>query len=401
MGKQLGLREFVALMAFLFSLIALGTDSMLPALGLISTDLDVVDHNRTQLVITVFLLGTGLGQLISGPMSDAYGRKVVLGIGVVLFIVSSIWAVFTSDFTMLLVARFVQGLGISAPRAAGNAMVRDLYSGRQMARVLSLVMMVFVLAPAMAPLIGQTIMNAFGWRAIFTSMMISGLIGFLWLTFRQQETLAVEDRVPFKLGSLLNGYKIVFTNKRVIVSTLVQALALAGLFAYISTAHQLFADWLNEEARFPIFFALIALLSATSNVLNAIFVERLGMWIISTYAIASNVAVSVVTLALLFSGLVPEQFTLLVFMIWSIAMFLTVAMCIGNLTSLAMEPVGHIAGIASSIIGSTSTMLSIILAIPIGMLFNGTGLPMIACIIVMSALALALQFINPRNVVAT
>jgi len=401
MGKQLGVLEFVALMAFLFSLIALGTDAMLPALGLISDDLGLVDHNKAQLVVTVFLFGTGLGQLIAGPMSDAYGRKLVLNMGITLFILASIWAVFTSDFTMLLVARFVQGLGISAPRAAGNAMVRDLYSGRQMARVLSLVMMMFVLAPAVAPLLGQTIMNAFGWRAIFTSMIMFGLIGFLWLTLRQQETLSVEKRVPFKISSLINGYKIVFTNKRVVISTLVQALTLAGLFSYISTAHQIFADWLNEEARFPLFFAMIALLSSISNILNAIFVERVGMWIISTCAIAANVLVSIVILALLYSSVIPDPYILPVFMAWSIVMFLTVAMCIGNLTSLAMEPVGHIAGIASSIIGSTSTMLSILLAIPIGRLFNGTALPMIACIIGMSALALALQFINPRTVETT
>ena len=151
MGKRLSLTEFIALIAFLFSLIAIGTDMMLPALNLIANDLDLRTNNQAQLIITVFLLGTGLGQLISGPLSDTYGRKIVLCTGISLFILASIAAIITSNFLMLLTARFIQGLGISAPRAAGTAMVRDLYNGRKLARVISLAMMIFVLAPAISP----------------------------------------------------------------------------------------------------------------------------------------------------------------------------------------------------------------------------------------------------------
>jgi DHA1 family bicyclomycin/chloramphenicol resistance-like MFS transporter len=398
MGKQLGLREFVALIALLFALIALGTDMMLPALGVMAHDLGLADENRAQLIITVFLFGTGLGQLISGPMSDAYGRKLILGVGILLFVFASVWAMMTSSFTMLLIARFVQGLGISAPRAAGNAMVRDLYSGRQMARVISLAMMIFVLAPAVAPLMGQAIMIQYGWRAIFTVCMLSGTIAYLWMLIRQQETLAVENRSPFTVKSLISGYKIVFTNKRVVITTLVQSCVLGGLFSYLSSAHQVYSVWLNSEEMFPIYFCGIALMSSLSNLVTATLVERVGMWVLSAVAIGTNAIISILVLTVLYFDLVPQSFVLTIFLGWSVVVFFTMAMCIGNLMSLAMEPVGDIAGLASSIIGSTSTMLSIAFAIPIGMMFNGTGIPLIASITFLAITAFTLHWYNPRNV---
>ena len=397
MGKLLSPREFIALIAFLFSLIAIGTDMMLPALSAISNDLSIVDKNNVQLVITIFLLGTGLGQLIAGPVSDAYGRKVVLSTGILLFIAASIWAMVTTSFTMLLIARFVQGLGISAPRSAGNAMVRDLYSGRKMARVISLAMMIFVLAPAVAPLLGQKIMVIYGWRAIFTACMIAGLLAFLWVSIRQKETLTLEKRTPFLIFNLISGYKTIFTNKRVIISTSVQALVLGGLFSYIASAPQIFAQWLNAEEQFPIYFCCIALISAFSNIINATLVERLGMWVMSTFAIGFNMVFSAIVYFILYMEIVSNIYLLPIFLIWSVVVFLTMAMSIGNLMALAMEPVGHIAGLAASIIGSTSTLISILLAIPIGMMFNGTGMPLIASVTILAITAFGLNIINPRS----
>ena len=397
MGKLLSPREFIALIAFLFSLIAIGTDMMLPALNAISNDLSIVDKNKVQLVITIFLLGTGLGQLIAGPVSDAYGRKVVLSTGILLFIAASIWAMVTTSFTMLLIARFVQGLGISAPRSAGNAMVRDLYSGRKMARVISLAMMIFVLAPAVAPLLGQKIMVIYGWRAIFTACMIAGLLAFLWMSIRQKETLTLEKRTPFLISNLISGYKTIFTNKRVIISTSVQALVLGGLFSYIASAPQIFAQWLNAEEQFPIYFCCIALISAFSNIINATLVERLGMWVMSTFAIGFNMVFSAIVYLILYMEIVSNIYLLPIFLIWSVVVFLTMAMSIGNLMALAMEPVGHIAGLAASIIGSTSTLISILLAIPIGMMFNGTGMPLIASVTILAITAFGLNIINPRS----
>ena len=397
MGKLLSPHEFIALIAFLFSLIAIGTDMMLPALGAIGNDLGIIDKNKVQLVITIFLLGTGLGQLIAGPVSDAYGRKIVISTGILLFIAASIWAIVTTSFTMLLIARFVQGLGISAPRSAGNAMVRDLYSGRKMARVISLAMMIFVLAPAVAPLLGQKIMVIYGWRAIFTACMFAGLLAFLWVSIRQKETLILEKRTPFLISNIISGYKTTFTNKRVIISTSVQALVLGGLFSYIASAPQIFAQWLNAEEQFPIYFCCIALISALSNIINATLVERLGMWVMSTFAIGFNMIFSAIIYLVLYMEIVSNIYLLPIFLIWSVVVFLTMAMSIGNLMALAMEPVGHIAGLAASIIGSTSTLISILLAIPIGMMFDGTGMPLIASITILAITAFGLNIINPRS----
>ena len=397
MGKLLSPHEFIVLIAFLFSLIAIGTDMMLPALGAIGNDLGIIDKNKVQLVITIFLLGTGLGQLIAGPVSDAYGRKIVLSTGILLFVAASIWAMVTTSFTMLLIARFVQGLGISAPRSAGNAMVRDLYSGRKMARVISLAMMIFVLAPAVAPLLGQKIMVIYGWRAIFTACMFAGLLAFLWMSIRQKETLILEKRTPFLISNIISGYKTIFTNKRVIISTSVQASVLGGLFSYIASAPQIFTQWLNAEEQFPIYFCCIALISAFSNIINATLVERLGMWVMSTFAIGFNMIFSAIIYLVLYMEIVSDIYLLPIFLIWSVVVFLTLAMSIGNLMALAMEPVGHIAGLAASIIGSTSTLISILLAIPIGMMFDGTGMPLIASITILAITAFGLNIINPRS----
>jgi len=396
MGKRLSLTEFIALIAFLFSLIAIGTDMMLPALNLIANDLDLQTNNQAQLIITVFLFGTGLGQLISGPLSDTYGRKIVLCTGISLFILASIAAIITSNFFMLLTARFIQGLGISAPRAAGTAMVRDLYNGRKLARVISLAMMIFVLAPAISPLIGQYLMILFGWQSIFIACAFAGLIAFVWLLIRQKETLIIENRNPFLISNLIQGYKTVFTNKRVMISTLVQALVLGGLFSYIASSPQIFTNWLYAENKFPLYFCGIALFSALSNILNAFLVEKLGMWFLSTCAIGFNMFFSMVTLMIYYLELIPNLLHLPVFIIWSSVLLFTMAMSVGNLMALAMEPVGHIAGLASSIIGSTSTFISIIIAMIIGMLFNGTGLPLITGVTILAILSFVLNLKNPR-----
>jgi DHA1 family bicyclomycin/chloramphenicol resistance-like MFS transporter len=297
---------------------------------------------------------------------------------------------------MLLTARFIQGLGISAPRAAGTAMVRDLYNGRKLARVISLAMMIFVLAPAISPLIGQYLMILFGWQSIFIACAFAGLIAFVWLLIRQKETLIIENRNPFLISNLIQGYKTVFTNKRVMISTLVQALVLGGLFSYIASSPQIFTNWLHAENKFPLYFCGIALFSALSNILNAFLVEKLGMWFLSTCAIGFNMFFSMVTLMIYYLELIPNLLHLPVFIIWSSVLLFTMAMSVGNLMALAMEPVGHIAGLASSIIGSTSTFISIIIAMIIGMLFNGTGLPLITGVTILAILSFVLNLKNPR-----
>nr|WP_325248274.1 multidrug effflux MFS transporter [Amylibacter sp.] len=398
MGKRLPLLEFIILTALLFSLIAFGTDAMLPAFGEIAADLHTPNVNRVQLIVAAFVLGTGFGQLVSGPLSDAIGRKPVLLGGISVFIAASFWAWGTQSLEMLLLARFIQGLGISAPRTVGMAMVRDLYAGREMARVVSLAMMMFVLVPAVAPLIGQGIMLAFGWRAIFLSFVVmSGCVG-LWLWVRQEETHILEKRRPVKVSTMLAAVKEMVRSKRVIVSLLVLCMSYSIIFSYISSAQQVFVDWLDAGTSFPTYFAIIALVSGTASALNAALVVRLGMWLMSTIGLALIAIFSLTGGTLIYLGLFEGHALLVFFIGWSMTLFFLSGLVFSNVNALAMEPMGHIAGTASAIIGAVSTLASILIAVPIGQMFNGTGLPLMFGVGTCAVIGFGLNLTNPRNV---
>lgn len=398
MGKRLPLLEFIILTALLFSLIAFGTDAMLPAFGQIAADLHTPNVNRVQLIVAAFVLGTGCGQLVTGPLSDAIGRKPVLLGGISVFIAASFWAWDTQSLEALLLARFIQGLGISAPRTVGMAMVRDLYAGREMARVVSLAMMMFVLVPAVAPLIGQGIMLAFGWRAIFLSfVLLSGAVG-LWLWLRQEETHSLEKRRPVRVSTMIAAVKEMAQSKRVIVSLLVLCMSYTIIFSYISSAQQVFVDWLGAGTNFPIYFAIIALVSGTASALNAALVVRLGMWLISTIGLAMLAVGSLAAGTIIYLGVFEGNALLVFFIGWSMMLFFLSGLVFSNLNALAMEPMGHIAGTASAIIGAVSTLASILIAVPIGQMFNGTGLPLIFGVGTCATIGFLLNLNNPRSV---
>ncbi|MCP5088436.1 MAG: multidrug effflux MFS transporter [Rhodobacteraceae bacterium] len=398
MGKRLPLPEFVAMIALLFSLIAFGTDAMLPAFGEIATDLQLADPNKAQLIIGAFVLGTGVGQLIAGPLSDAWGRKPVLGLGILLFILCSFWAGIAGSLESLLVARFIQGLGISAPRSAGQAMVRDLYQGRTMARVVSLAMMLFVVVPAVAPFIGQMIMNTFGWRSIFTAFQLFGLIALAWLFIRQAETHPLEKRRPFQRRVMLEGLKEVVRSRRVVTSIAVLSLTYAVIFAFLSSAQQVFVVWLGAGDRFPLYFACVALVSGTAGGLNAALVERYGMWVLSTLALFAIAALSLGAALVISSGALSGQSLLYFFLFWGTATFFTCGLIFSNVNALAMEPMGHVAGMAAAIVGAASTSFCLIIAVPIGQMFNGTGMPLIIGVGCCAGVGFLVNLTNPRVV---
>ncbi|MEM9851003.1 MAG: multidrug effflux MFS transporter [Pseudomonadota bacterium] len=396
MDKRLPVGEFVALTALMFSLIAYGTDAMLPALPLMAADLGS-DVTRTQLVIGVFILGTGAGQLIAGPLSDAAGRKPVLLGGFALFALGGIWASQAGSLDAMLLARFVQGLGVSAPRTVGMAMVRDLYSGRVMARVISLAMMAFVIVPALAPFLGQWIMLRLGWQAIYLSCTVIGLFAASWLWLRQGETHAPERRRPMRAGPMLDAVGQVVRSRRAAISTLVLTLIYAMIFAYLSSAQQVFVDWLDTGARFPAYFAVIAMVSGTASALNAALVVRIGMWRLATVGMGL-VALGSFAAALTTATGLATGIELWLFMGWSILLFFLAGIIFSNMNALAMEPMGHIAGSASAVIGATSTVGSVLIAVPIGQAYNGTGLPLILGVGTASALAFGANLLNPREV---
>ena len=389
--------EFIILVSIMFGMIAFGTDTMLPAFPDIAKDLELLNVNKAQLIISSFILGTGLGQLISGPISDTFGRKPIITIGLMIFILACIAAYYAETLEMMLVARFIQGLGISAPRTVTMALIRDLYSGRKMAQVMSLAMAIFVLVPALAPSIGQLLFINFGWRSIYMAFIAFALIGLLWLNLRQPETLPFEQRKKFSSTEFLSAFKVVITNTAVVKYTVTLALGFGALFGYLNSAQQIFVDTLGAGMKFPMYFAIISILAAPASFLNAALVMKYGMKLLATIGFALQIIFAIITILIINQDFISMEWLLVIFISWSVIAFFLKGLYFGNLNALAMEPMGEIAGMASAIIGASATMLGILIAIPIGLAFNGTATPVLFGYITCSSLALILMLTKSNN----
>ena len=389
--KHLPYWEFIVLVSIMFGMIAFGTDTMLPAFPVIAQDLELSNVNKAQLIVSSFILGTGLGQLISGPVSDTFGRKPIITIGLLIFILACIGAYYIESLELMLVARFIQGLGISAPRTVTMALIRDLYSGRKMAQVMSLAMAIFVLVPALAPSIGQLLSINFGWRSIYIAFIAFALIGLLWLNLRQPETLLFNQRKKLRPIEFISAFKIVITNTAVVKYTITLALGFGALFGYLNSAQQIFVDTLGAGIRFPIYFAIISILAAPASFMNAALVMKYGMRLLTITGFALQIIFAIVTLIILNQPSIPVEWLLITFILWSVIAFFLKGLYFGNLNALAMEPMGEIAGMASAIIGASATMLGILIAIPIGLAFNGSAVPVLFVYITCSCLALILM----------
>ncbi|MFD1911928.1 multidrug effflux MFS transporter [Halodurantibacterium flavum] len=388
--------EFVALMAALTALAALSIDAMLPAIPQIAADLSPDDPNRAQLVVTSFMVGIGFGMLVMGPLSDAIGRRPVIALGVALYVVGALLAVIADSMTMLLAARVLQGLGISAPRTVSVAMIRDRYAGREMARVLSFVMTVFILVPAAAPFLGQTILGFAGWRMIFASFIIFGTLVMMWILLRQPETLAPEARRPFRAGTIAAGMREVVSNRRVMLYVLTLVFGFAQMIALLSASQPVYDVYFGRGDSFAMWFAIQALAAGTAGMLNAALVVRLGMRRMVMAAYAFQIAASALATGLWASGTFggPEAFP--VFFLWAVGVFYIAGLTFGNLNALAIEPLGHIAGVASAVIGAISTVLAVVMAVPVSLAFDGTPLPLMIGVLIFSTLALLTMVANRR-----
>lgn len=385
--KRLPQGEFIALMAMLAATIAFSIDAMLPALPDIGAELSPDDLNRAQLILTSFVLGMGLGTFITGPLSDAYGRKPVMVGGAVIYSAASLAAWVSPTMEMMLISRVIMGLGAAGPRVVAMAMVRDLYGGRDMARITSFIMMVFALVPALAPSLGHFIILGFGWRAIFLAFVIFSLTSVAWLTLRQPETLDRSSRRALNIKALASATVEVFSIPTTRLSIFIQTLAFGALFTALSSTQQVFDTTFGQGDVFHLWFGGIAILSTTASMLNARFVGRLGMrTIIKMTFTAQLVLTSVLIVVTLWDG--PYWLSFGMFVIWTVGVFMQAGLTIGNLNALAMEPVGHIAGLAASIIAALSTVGAVIIAAPVGLAYDGTPLPMAVGTLVCVALGL-------------
>ena len=390
-GPQAALpkREFIALVAMLFALVAFSIDAMLPALPEIAKSISPDAPNNAQLVLTSFVFGMGVGTLFAGPLSDAFGRRPVIFIGVAIYIAGALFAGQAETLEQMVAARILQGLGVAAPRVVTLAIVRDLYTGREMAQIMSYAMMVFTLVPAVAPLIGDYIIALSSWRTIFLVFVIFAIIITGWLAIRQPETLLPDAREPLKTSRLLAAIRECFSERVFVISSLIQALCLGMLFACLSSTQPIFDEVFGRAESFPKWFALIALLGGIASIINARLVVRLGMRRMAFIGFLGQAVLSGTVLAMVVTATVPFWF----YILWTTSVFFMAGLVIGNLNALAMEPLGHIAGLSASLIGAIATVLAVGVAIPIGLAFDGTVLPLAAGTFFISTLcALGVRF---------
>lgn len=382
--------EFIALVAMMFATIAFSIDAMLPALPEIGQTLSPDDINRAQLVLTSFVLGMGIGTFFTGPLSDAFGRKRVVFAGAALYVLASVVAWKTQSLEVLLASRLVMGLGAAGPRVVGLAIVRDLYSGREMARIMSIAMMIFTLVPAFAPMLGAGIILLADWRSIFLAFAVFAIIMVSWMGLRLPETLPVAERRPFRLPLLLGAVREMFAHPTVRLSIFVQTLCLALLFTMLTMVQPIYDLIFGRGDSFPFWFGFVALMSGSASMLNAAIVVRVGMRRIVTWSLAAQILFS--TIMLVLSGMsLPQTLMFGLFVAWQTTVFFMAGTTMGNLNAMAMEPMGHIAGMAASVTGAVSTVLAAGIAAIIGQFFDGTLLPLASSLLTMSCLAFLLM----------
>lgn len=376
-------KEFVVLMALLMSVVAISIDAMLPALGIIGEALNVVHPNDAQYIISAIFAGMAAGQLMCGPLSDAFGRKPVLYGTLFLYMIASLMCLYAATLEVMLAGRFIQGLAVAGPYISCMSIVRDRYSGRVMARVMSLVMMIFIMVPVIAPAIGQGLMLIYSWHAIFVMYIIYAMAIFIWVKWRLPETLTEENRVPFRVKSILHAAKLVITNRQTLCYTICMGCMFGALIGDLNSAQQIFQVKYNVGEMFVVYFGLQALAFGASSLLNSRLVERLGMRYICVRAL---LVLTLVSCAFLILTLIMHV-TFWMFFSYGVVALFCVGLLFGNLNALALEPMGHMAGIASAIIGAMSSVISIICGTIIGQMYDGTIIPLITGFAVLGTVA--------------
>lgn len=389
--NTIGFVEFVSLLAITMSLVALSIDAMLPALPDIGAEFSVARANDTQFVITALFAGLALGQLFAGPLSDSIGRKKGIYGGLALFVVGCLIAYFSQSFEWMLAGRFIQGMGAACPRIITIAIVRDRYEGRDMARVMSYIMGVFIFVPAIAPTIGQGIMHIFDWRAVFLFFLVIAGIVFIWLSKRLQETLNEEDIRPFTLPVIWEGIKHVCSNRMTICYTIAAGFIFGAFIGYLNSAQLIFQDYYNVGSNFPYYFGTTALALGAAFFTNAHLVKIYGM---------RKVALCSLSIMALFAFMfgvyewsVHGTIPLIAFMIYIMSSAFCMGMLFGNFNAMAMVPMGHMAGIASSVIGCISLIISLLAGGMIGQLYDGNLIPLTSGFFFLSLTSLAIMFV--------
>ena len=367
------------------SIVALAIDALLPALDYIGFSIGITQAVDNQLLITMIFLGLGLGPLFFGPISDSLGRKPVVFMGFGVFIIASFICVFSESLEMMVAGRILQGIGLSAPRTISIAMVRDTFSGDYMARIMSFITSVFLLVPVIAPAMGKFVLDHYNWQAIFYIQLVFSILVSFWFWKRQPETLLIEKRIKFSSAIFVNGLKELSKSKRTIGFTMISGFVTGSFMVYLSTAQQIFQIQYDLKEQFPYIFAGLSIAIGSATFLNATLVLKYGMEKMVTAALISFFSVSLLYIVLFLNTANPGIGVLLAFFGLQ---FFAIGFLFGNLRALAMEPIGHIAGIGAAITGFLSTMMAVPISTFIGKFVSATALPLFIGFLICSTMAL-------------
>ena len=388
----MALPEFVAFVAGLMALNALAIDIMLPAMGEIAAELGAAEDNDRQLIVVAYVLGFGFPQLVAGPLADRYGRRPVLFVSLVGYAFMGVGCMFAHEFSTLLVLRFLQGVFASGCRVVAASLVRDIYAGRGMARIMSLVMTVFMVVPILAPSVGQLVLFVAPWEWTFGVLVLGGAGMLAWALMRLKETLPPERKARLTVRGVLNNYRTVAMTPVTLGYMLASGVIFGALFTFIASAEQVFTGPFQTGETFPLWFAGIALTMSIATYSNSRLVERVGMRRLSHGALIGFILFSLLTLIAM---QVSESLWLF------FPLFAMTFACFGligaNFTSLAMEPVGHIAGTASAVHGFATTTIAGSIGGAIAARYDGSTTPILTGYLLLGVATLAVVLITEKG----
>ena len=386
--------EFIVLMASLMSVVALAIDALLPALDVIGSSLNILDSRDNQFLIISIFLGLGIGPLLFGPLSDALGRKPIVYIGFGVFIIASFICVSAQSLEMMLLGRLLQGIGLSAPRTISISIIRDAYSGDYMARIMSFVTVIFLLVPIIAPALGKFILDVYGWKAIFYIQLIFVVLVSIWFYIRQPETLLPEDRKSFTPKHFISSTKELITYKDTIGYTIISGFITGSFMVYLSTSQQIFQKQYGLVDEFPFIFAGLAISVGAATFLNGSLVLKFGMKKLVSLALYMFFFVSLGYILLFSSG---ENPSILILLFFFSLQFFAIGFLFGNVRALAMQPVGHIAGMGAALTGFLSTLMAVPISIYIGRAVTTSALPLFVGFLICSVFSILVLFFVKKD----
>ncbi len=388
--------SFLLFLALMTSVIAMTIDAVLPALDGISDELGFRNANDRQLIVMLVFVGMGASQVVYGPLSDSIGRKRTAMLGWAVFTAGTLLAMFAVTPFMMFAGRLLQGLGAGGPRVVAMTIVRDLYDGRPMARILSLVMTIFMLVPMLAPIVGQWTESLAGWRAIFGLYLALAVVSGGWYLLAVPETLVPANRRPLLPGNVIGAFAEVLTTRATMFYTLAMTMVFGAFVVYLSTAQQVLEEAYGLGPLFPWAFGALALAFACASLMNSRLVMRVGMRRLSMIALWNMVlaGAAAALVAREFPGGLPP---LWLFMILTSLIFFSVAGLFANFNALAIAPLGHMAGTAASVINTVATVGAVPIGFVISQGYDGSVVPLFLGFAVLGCAALGFMMLAERS----